>query len=428
MRSWPRRFRRFGGRIRSNVNLGRHSVGMVGMVALLAAPACPGCETRPRSEAVAPVATCITTQGDVRRRLFASSAWRSLSAGNALFAGDWVQTAERATADVEYAEGPSLRVQPGSTVVIQPPSDGSQPELERIEVVRGTVEGRLSRRGQGRALRVALPAGKTVELSAPSETSDVGYRVQVEASGRTDVVVTEGEAEIRSPDGQVQQLEPGTAVRLQTDGSAERQSVPPAPSTVSVDAEATYPGESVLLRWSGASGVGYRVEVAADPGFSQRLAVLTSRDNQVQYQPESAGPVFFRVYSQDDGLLSLPSETARLVVNEDTRPRDLRSPENGTRFETPGRTARVRFAWEESQGPYTLRVSRNEDLSKPQVRRSVDGTETTLRLPPGTYHWGVFGPGQTLRFVDPFQFEVRQDLEELQVPARLRWPGGSSDR
>ncbi len=404
------------------------------LAAGLFAPACDGCGTRPSLEPVDPVARCLTTDGDVRRRLYSSSAWRSLSGGADLFAGDWVQTAQRATAELEYAGGAMLRVEPGSTVVIQPPDSDPEAAVRRIVVRSGRVEGRIPGSREGRASRrvaVDLADGRSVQLT-PGDDSEVRYRVDVDPAGRADVSVVRGEAEVTASDGVARTAVEGTAVRLDPAGRARTQALPPAPAAPQPDRSDVRSGQSVLLEWAGASGLGYRVEVASDPGFRQRIAEIRTRTSRLEYRPNQPGPLYVRVSSIDaNGLQSVASEAIELRVRPDDRLRLLRKPADGTTFETRERTAVVGFSWVEPPGggPYRLEVSAADgETEQTMMERASERPEARGRFRPGRYRWGVYGPGGEPLFAEPFTFRVERTRIDLEVPSRLRWPNPRRSR
>lgn len=391
------------------------------LLAWLGAAACDGCSDAPIAEAIQPVARCTATAGDVRRRLISSAAWRTLGTGTDLFAGDWVQTAERSTAAVEYEGGAEILVEPSSTIVIQALSGDDRSQVRRIAVKSGRVQGRIKGEAR-RKVAFDLPNGRTIQVEAKSE--DAGFRVDVAEDGRADVSVTQGAAQVVAGDGVPREAAAGTVVRVKEEGASAPQPLPPTPSAPLAARDQVYAGDSVLLRWSGASGVGYRVEFAEDPDFRRRIGEIQTPNEEIEYEPEGPGTVYFRVYARDgEGLVSLPSRTGSLRVAADDRPRLLQRPADGATFQIARGSARVTFSWKEprSSGPYRLVVSESKDLSDPVLDRRSDALDATDAFGPGTYHWGVYDAGGDALFATPYEFQVVRKELDLQVPPKLRW-------
>src|SRR4249920_3336394 len=113
-----------GGRIRSSANL----YPLIGIgIALVAMAAYYVVFLRPaRIRALEEVARFSTLEGDVKVKPSATGAWTPAKPAMILRAGDVVQTAPRAGAELSFKTGNLVRLRPDSVVLIGDTSDASE--------------------------------------------------------------------------------------------------------------------------------------------------------------------------------------------------------------------------------------------------------------------------------------------------------------
>lgn len=398
--------------------------------ALLALTGCDGCfGPGVGSAAIDPVAEAIATSGDVRRRLADQAAWGSIASGAKLFAGDWVQTAQRANARVVYDDGAELFVEPSTTVVIEARRDGDDAaDIRRIAVRSGAVRAGL-RRGSRRPVEVELPDGETIAVSTSSDDDEADLRITVDPSGEADVAVTRGAVALTTSTGETVQIASGTARHLEAGDVAGPVVALPATPTLAPLGEAPphYVGEVVPLRWSTPDpGQRFLVELATAGALDTFERVVETDATRLDWTPDTPGAWNVRVYAIDGGgRLSAPSSAARVEVVADDRLRLLEAPADGTTYRVSTGPANVDFAWSAhpSGGPYRVTLAADPDLTDVVASRETTETTWTARVPAGRYHWGVHRVGASPQplFVKTRAFTVRREGSDLRVPRQLDW-------
>jgi hypothetical protein len=398
--------------------------------ALLALSGCDGCFGGGVGSAeIDPVAEAVATWGDVRRRLADEAAWGSIGSGAKLFAGDWVQTAQRANARVLYDDGAELFVEPSTTVVIEARGAGSEEAgIRRIAVRSGAVRAGL-RRGTRRPVEVELPDGETIAVSTPQSDDEAELRISVDPSGQADVAVTRGAVALTTSTGETVEVTSGTARRLQPGGApGPVVALPVAPNLEpTVKSPPHYVGEEVPLRWTTPEADRrFLVELSSGNSLETFERLVEADAPRLDWTPDAPGTWDVRVYATDrDGRRSAPSNRLQIDVVVDDRLRLLARPADGTTYRVPAGTARVDFAWSPHPdgGPYRVTLARDPALTDVLTTEATDDTRWTARVPPGRYHWGVHrasSPPEPL-FVRTRSFRVVRRGSELRVPRKLDW-------
>jgi len=390
------------------------------------APACDGCWRRDVIVgAVDPVARCTDTSGDVRRRLSEGSAWSSLGSGADLYSGDWVQTAQRARAQIEFEDGSELLVEPSTTVVIDTRSrDDPSAGIRRIAVRSGSVRAGLAR-GRRRSVEVQLPDGETIAVRRQSDEEEADVRIQVADDGGTEVAVTRGAVALTTPTGRTVDVLSGTSLDLL---GGEPGAPQPLPSTPVLEplggATPRYVDMPVELSWSVEGNPSrFRVELDRADTPAPIDALVESRARSVAWTPSAAATWSIRVVAVDDrGRHSPPSAPRRAEVVVDERLRLLLAPPDGATYRIASGRAEIELSWapHPEGGPYRVTVAEDDALRDVITTRETDQTRTSVRLGPGVAHWGVHRGDEPL-FVDSRQLHVERRRSDLRVPRRLDW-------
>lgn len=403
---------------------GRLTRAGLAAVALLIG-ACDGCgRDEVVVDAIDPVAECVATSGDVRRRLSLGTAWNSLASGTPLFSGDWVQTAQRAHAEVVFTDGSDLFVEPSTTVVIEAPDEqGDEAGIRRIAVRSGSVRAGLPR-GRRQRVEVRLPAGQTIALAPRDEAAEADVRIAVDEAGEAEVAVTRGAVALEAG-GETVDLESGSSLRVAEGQASPPEPLPAAPELDPLRAgDPAYVGAPVGIRWSVPEpDRTFRVELSRVDGPGRFEQVIEANAPPVEWEPPAPAIWVARVFAVGaDGRRSPPSNPERIEVVVDERLRLLRRPVDGGTFRVTSGRARVELVWEAHPdgGPYQVTVGSGDALEPAVVRTEVEGPSHPIRLGPGLYTWGVHRGDEPL-FVEPFRFRVLRRGSDLEVPSRLDW-------
>jgi hypothetical protein len=377
---------------------------------------CEGCGCGSEVESLVAVAKCAEADGDVRRRPSTSSAWNSLGVGDALFAGDWVQTALSAAARVDFSSGDQLRVAPGTTVVIEDPGVARR---QRVSVKSGRVEGELIAAGE---LVVEGPDGSPVTLRAKDRSR---YRLEVESGGGVAVSVSQGEVALSTPEGttavkggEAQVIKGGKAV-----GAVEKLLASPEVPALPVRTI----GEAAPITARPVVGAKkYICEIAKDEGFTSGVIRLESDDPSFDFTPSGPGEYWVRVSaSSDTGRESVPSAPEKLVIRSAPPEDRLLEPKAGTAIATDEPEAKVELSWKAPPegGPYVVVVAKEGAIDRDVVSETEVGAEkATIKLPLGRYVWGVYKKnGRTPLFPSARSLVVVKANRELRVPKKIPW-------
>ncbi len=399
---------------------------------LLFLTSCDGCfGDSTVADAVEAVAQCTSTRGDVRRRLSSASAWTSLRAGTDLFAGDWVQTAAEANAQVAYDDGARLFVEPGTTVVIEQPNPEDEEGMRRIAVRAGSVRTGLVADSK-KAVQVRLPSGETIGLSsAQSRRADV--RIEVDDAGKAEVAVTQGTVALTTSAGTTVEVESGTARRVEADRAGPPEPLPLPPDPVEPGPGPHYVSQPLGLAWSTPERKRtFEVELSSDEALLSVDQMLTTERRTVGWTPPRAGRWYWRVAAIDEkGRHSPPSRTIAVDIVVDDRLRLLRAPADEAVYRVSRGPAKVDFRWDPhpERGPYTLLVAEDSSFDTIVVQRELDEPSAFVSLAPGAYFWGVRRtPDASPLFVEPFRLTVVRKRSDLKVPAKLDWGGSQKSR
>lgn len=379
---------------------------------------CDHCGCGSEVESLVAVAKCGVADGDVRRRPSTSSAWNSLGVGDALFPGDWVQTALSAAARVDFHTGARLQVSPGSTVVIEDPGLSKR---QRVSVKSGRVEGELLANAE---LSFEGPDGAPVTLRAKDPTR---YRLEVESGGGIEVAVTQGQLAVAAGGGPSAEVGAGEArtVRAGQPISAPERLLPaPQLKAPTTPARAQRPLTVEVPPIPGASR--YLFEVSQDPEFQ----VIEHRDESDQprlsFEPKTPGTYYVRATAQGpEGRSGTPSAPLLVEVLPPPPPDDLLQPPDGTVVAIDGGEAQVDFTWRPSEAEtFWVVVGKEPSLGSVVSELSVATPRATVRLPIGRYVWGVYrvrGGQREPVFSAPRTLLVVPANRELKVPRSIRW-------
>jgi len=256
-------------RSRSNTNL----YTMLGLgVALLAAGIYFFLFLRPAQQrALEEVARFSALEGEVKVKPSATQVWGVAKNAMILRAGDVVQTALQAGAELLFKTGNIVRLRPDSVVLIGDTADTSEATWR---VQAGQVNFELNQKTE-----IATPTA-TTKTAANSEGN-----ISVEEGGDTGIKIFKGSAQVATVTGDNIVLNENEAVKVDAKGKAGKKSVLPTPPTTvapPAQAEVDYkkaPDTTTRLQWKVVEG-GMTYRVAMDYNVVQANLLLSAALDQ----------------------------------------------------------------------------------------------------------------------------------------------------
>jgi len=278
--------------------------------------------------------------------------WRDAERGMSLFDHDRVATKARSEAQISFQKGTVLRLEENSVLVIERLVESKlESSLQMtLSVPEGGIRSTLARVGdRDIRLEINLPRADVVIDTATLEDGrvEIGTRVHDDDTNR--VAVYEGSAEVVSKDGERVVLERNQFAEVAIDGSlGAPQELPSATITLLPGRDATVYVSSqrpdVTFKWkSGGVCAGYRLELARDAGFMDKVLDERLRRSRYRFDKLEKGVYLWRMSCLDDkGTGGAYSEVTRFeVVLDDEAPRlSVLAPENNAVVDTDSVEAR----------------------------------------------------------------------------------------
>ncbi|MGH9870381.1 MAG: FecR domain-containing protein [Candidatus Polarisedimenticolia bacterium] len=240
-------------------------------------------------------------EGDVKVKRVRELIWVDAEQGMSLTTGDQIKTSSRASAQIIYFNGTITTVKPGSLLEIKDLYDNP---ATRVQHVRERLrEGRITASTQEPAA-----AGSFHEVSTHNTVATSDARTNFEVAydkddERTNVEVFTGKATLAA--GSAPPVALTTAQRVNVNREAQVspvQELPPAPVLLTpVDQKIFLTRENrsptVELMWEPLAGaVGYHLQIASQPLFSQPIAEMNPLRSTAATLPEaSEGGYYWRV-------------------------------------------------------------------------------------------------------------------------------------
>ena len=218
-------------------------------------------------------------EGDVKVKRVRELIWMDAQMGMSLSVGDQIKTSSRASAQIIYFNGTITTVKPGSLLEIKALYDNP---VTRVQQVRE----RLREGGVQASTQQASAAGSYHEVSTQNTVAQAEERSEFEVAfdkdrEKTQVSVRSGRASLAA--GSAEPVVLGASQAVDVDAKARMSDIatlPPSPVTLTpVDQKIFLLREnqapSVELTWEPVeSAVGYRLQISAQPLFSQPMVDL----------------------------------------------------------------------------------------------------------------------------------------------------------
>jgi hypothetical protein len=396
-----------------------------------------GCETHESAPTKA-VAHCKDKDGDVRSHPASEATWSPLAIGADLASGDWVQTAEKAWAVIDFLSGSKVEIEPSSVVIIEEP-DAEEDKSDRaggfVALRSGQVHGVMS--GEGSAapheLVVKTPSGKAVRIASVSGAGELDYRVAATESGDVKLSVSKGQATVKSADGASVKLARGQAQEVKAGrlvGDVIALPNPPEPMGPIAGSKAPVPSGGALdLSWRPArSSQRYRVQVSQDESFRKVIDDQTTDTASFAFRPSKPGRYYWRVSTTDERGNESDFTAPRMVTIVEPIPNQLSGPPDNAQLSFGRGQPAVTFSWHppDPNGEYEIVVAKSSDLESAVVlREKVHGaTLRTRELGTGEYFWGVYqivGGERKPMSQDPRHIVIKRNASGLLLPKKLKW-------
>ncbi len=378
-------------------------------LAVFAAPSCtqtgadPGLAAVERSLSNV-VATLAHGAGEQGLRRKNAAFWERAETGTTFVSGDWVKTADRGYARIEFVAGGRLDLDENAMVVVErtgaQSDDPAAPSETLVAIESGSLGGLLEKEDQVLVIRSGKKA--SARLVPAKGSAPLEYRLTRKASA-TEVAVRRGAATLFIG-GKESSIRAGEAADIEDETTATprppvitRLLVAPVDLRPAAGAHLPLPANAIVpLSWAPAEGAqGYRVQVARDAAFRELVARFDTTSESGPFTGVVPGRYFWRVSAKDAaerwGEFS-PGQA--LVVDPPLVQDRLLHPLPNAKISWLDEPLPVSFAWEKvpDATAYRLRVGRRADLEKdPLIDVEAGGAELDVPgLGVGEYYWGVY--------------------------------------
>ena len=331
----------------------------------------------------ATVAEIVHVQGAVHVRREGSEAAAAAS-GSSLRAGDLITTGPQSTLTLRFIDGSRVLVSPDSAVTIESLMVVGKARMAetRIRIDVGGVESRVSpQKGVASKFEIMTPTlnlgVRGTDFQARFDPRDKVSRAEVHA-GR--VTARGAKVTVRLDAGF------GTLAAAGGDPQPPRR-LPGAPALRGIAGKL----EHVPLRFSWepvADAYAYRAQVYADRTFDRLLLDASFVQPAARWSDLPDGRYVLRVRSVDALGLEGAATTVDFVLK--ARPEAPFTTQPGEGAKVYGDGATFKWAASSAARSYRLQVSERPDFEELRLdRNDLTGTEFTVALPPGSYHWRI---------------------------------------
>lgn len=317
-----------------------------------------------------PLAYVGTVVDDIQRRPSSRLLWQLVNTGEPLYDGEAIRTSEKGEVRIQFTDSDRyLDLEPESLIVIKKSAGEISLDLMEGSLFVNAKEGATNSGAPGLVLNSAN--GK-VDLSKASASLTKG------TGGKVDVDIMEGQASVKSTDGQMQNLKSRDEIKI----------ISPIPQKpVAMNAESAqpvtfewdgFPAQTKVALWAGPSRKKMREFKANENGQTYLKAPLTFGRHYwklVGTTPEGR-VIETRVYRTDVLARYAPTvvfPTAEATIAVEKLP------------------ANVEFRWQKGEDTRqtTLEIWSDPNLQKKVSAKSFTTQDsfTAMNLAPGTYYW-----------------------------------------
>lgn len=337
-----------------------------------------------------PLATIVTSRGDVKRKPPTRMLWFEAKTEQSLYRKDTVRTADGSTSTIRLASGGTIELAENSLIVIEQGKKGIA-----VDFLGGSVQAHGS--GSGVTFR-----SKGVEI----DTGKADVKLQAGKTGEVELDVQKGTVQV-GRGGITQTLSENQKGKVTASGLKEVQTVPTrliAPRSGELKlsrAGANVEAETVEFKYEIKRAVGAVVlEVAQDGAFGRIEKSLTLGSPQpgvfTQRLELPQGRHHWRLREEvgASGGPGAVAETWSFELRSVDEPR-LLSPAPGVSLALGKEPARQRFSWQ--MPPFLdrtrLEIARDSAFRNIEQKQKLDGqTSSEIELAdPGRFFWRVVG-------------------------------------
>ncbi|MFC4260295.1 FecR domain-containing protein [Marinobacter lacisalsi] len=320
--------------------------------------------------------------GHARVRSAGNGAIRPLTEGQRIQAGDTIIT-HNGMATVELADGSTIRINPGSSVVFN--------RLTRYGRAGMTdTRMRLERGGVSNRINPMIEEGARFEIETPSAVAAVRgttFSLQADRDG-SHLQVTEGRVAFGTP-GNIREIPSGYGASVRAGGSGKMKilRLPPAPKTNPIpDTIKSMPAQ---LSWQANGARQYQVDIL-DQKTGQPVRSEQTSNTSFALGGLANGDYRAQVASlSNEGISGMPADVT-FQVDLAARAAELLEPAPGATLDSD----RPSFSWRYQGESERARVEIAKDSSFTDVVASSDWRSQESGIPnkplkPGEYHWRV---------------------------------------
>lgn len=328
----------------------------------------------------------ISFKYNVAQRKFSDRvAWERIQQNTPIYNGDFIRTGEFAQVTINFKDGTSLDVYENSMVQLA----YSKENGIQLSVDGGDIQVSSSTAEEANLVAVNFADGSTVNMEKGASLSAKADA----ASGKQNIEVKDGEAVIKTENGQSATLSTGEAVKLEKGEEIQKAVVsitmikPTKESRILNFEGGKIP---VQFEWhvNGENKDGVTLQTSTTRDFSKIAYNRTIKDATSAKISADNGILYWRAFTEspDDNV-----KEGRISIEKVPAVEQI-SPESGSEFRYIAEKPKITFRWNGSNyaDTYRLTVSRQPDLSTPVFESETSDSFLTLdNLDAGSYYWAV---------------------------------------
>ena len=319
-----------------------------------------------------PIATITFKYKSAQRKFLDRVVWDQLRQNSPVYNGDTIHTADLSEATVWFQDGTILDLAENTMAQVFLNTDGSLgADLEKglATVDSSESSGGLTLTSEN--VRVTVKSGTKISAKKAEDSRDINLTVQKGTASLGDQSFTAGKQFLINESGETEALLSVTT---------------PLP-----DAKILHFNDDLCpvdFKWSGKSYENLRLAIADDKDFTiiKETYDVSGKEGDTLNLPK--GSYYWKLYSTKN---EKEATSGKIQVIQSLKP-ELLAPASGYSYQFRKKLPSLRFIWSEaaSATAYSIRISKNQDLSNPEIEtRSASPSIIISTLPEGIYYWQV---------------------------------------
>ncbi|CEM61587.1 hypothetical protein DWQ65_04485 [Treponema phagedenis] len=346
----------------------------------------------------------------VQRKFIDRAVWDRPLQNSPIYNGDVIRTAPQAAATIHFIDGSAIDMD--SETMIQVFFDAKQASLN-------LQEGSISVETAGADIRLhsqdkVISLAKNSSLLAGAK-EEQGLQLVMQKGEAS--IITEGEDE---KEAEKQMLTEGSVfytgepIKLAVTNIANNAKI--------LNQSLQGQGAECLLKWYSAFSDDEELilETSRASNFSSDVKKYSVTGLHEIVLIEKAGTVYWRLYSEKEGLSADSAIQGKFTV-VDALPPQLLLPEQNALITYFEELPLIRFAWtqDDSINSYRLEVADNPEMQNPQINRVIKTTSIDLPIPnEGAWYWRVtpyyaFISAASSKATETAAFTVKKNTETI---------------